>query len=164
MAAADGPIYGELQLAGGAVRHSDIDFYPTFGSATIGGYVLPNIGIELFADMGFGSDSSRGLNMDIEGAYGIAARFQSARATRGIRGYIVLGAVSYTLDQDIRASGSSAARSVEEDFVGFRGSVGLMQRLKRFNNLQFTAEYRHYNADEPLRVDALVLGLRVNTP
>lgn len=163
-AIADGPIYGEVQIAGAAIQHSDLDFYPTFGSFNVGAYLFPNIGLEVFADAGIGSDSAGGLDMDIEGAYGIAARFQSPPVGSGIQGYIVLGAVSYTLDQLSRATAVLPRSSVDEEFRGVRVSIGFMQRLKSFNNLQFTAEYRHYNADEPLRIDALVLGMRINAP
>lgn len=163
-ATADGPVYGEIQAAGGAVQNSDLDFYPTFGSVNAGVYVFPNIGFEVFADSGIGSDVSGAFRMEIEGAYGIAARFQSPSSPGGTQGYIVLGLVNYTLDQSARGTANPSLGSVDEDFRGARVSIGFMQRLRSFRNLQFTAEYRHYNADEPLRVDALVIGLRVNAP
>lgn len=162
-AAADGPVYAEVQLGAGGVRNSDLNFYPIFGSANVGVYVRPNIGIELFADTGVSSDEAGGFDMEIEQAYGIAARFQSP-PIHGVQGYIVLGAVNYTLDQSASAAGSLPASQINDDFTGARVSVGLMQRLKRVPNMQVSFEYRHYNADEPLRLDALVLGLRVNTP
>ena len=162
-AKADGRFYGEVQLAAGGVQHSDIDFFPVFGSVSAGMFLVPNIGVELFADTGLSSDESDDFDMDIEQAYGIAARFQSP-ATGGLQGYIVLGYVNYTLDQDSRPTATLAGSSVNEDFSGARISVGLMQRLGRLPNLLVSAEYRHYNADQPIRVDALVLGLRVNTP
>lgn len=162
-ACADGPVYAELQFGAGGVSHSDLNFYPTFGSVNVGVYVLPNIGLELFADTGIQSDEAGGFDMELEQAYGIAARFQSP-PIRGVQGYIVLGAVNYTLDQSANSAGSLSASSINEDFTGARVSVGVMQRLKRAPNLQVSFEYRHYNADEPLRLDALVLGLRVNTP
>jgi hypothetical protein len=164
VAAADGPVYGEVQVAAGAVRHSELDFYPTFGSINAGVYVYPNIGIEVFADAGIGSDESDGLDLDIESAAGTGLRLQSPPSAGGVQGYVVLGAVNYTLDQVSSATPNRPRSSVDEDFLGLRVSVGFMQRLKSFRNLQFTAEYRHYNADEPLRVDALVFGLRVNAP
>lgn len=163
-AVADGSVYGEIQFAGGALQHSDLNFYPTFGSVNVGLYVVPNIGVELFADRGIGSDSSGDLDMDIEGAFGIAARFQSPANSGGVQGYVVLGYVDYKLDQISRGSTIGSSGSVDENFTGVRVSVGFMQRLRNFRNLQVTAEYRHYNADDPLRVDALVLGLRVNAP
>lgn len=162
-ATADGPVYGELQLAAGGVQNSDLDFYPIFGSVSAGVFLFPGIGLEIFADTSLRSDNDGPFNMDIEQAYGVAARFQSP-PTYGIQGYIVLGAVSYTLDQDSKASAAFDSSSVNREFSGVRVSVGLMQRLKSVPNLLVSFEYRHYNADEPLRVDALVLGLRVNAP
>ena len=162
-AIADGRFYGEVHLAAGGVQHSGVDFYPVFGSVSAGLYLFPNIGVEVFADTGLSSDKSDGFDMDIEQAYGIAARLQSP-AIGGLQGYVVLGYVNYTLNQDSLPTASLAGSSVNEDFTGARISVGLMQRLKRYSNLLVSAEFRHYNADEPLRVDALVLGLRVNTP
>lgn len=162
-ACANGPVYAELQLGAGGVRNSDLNFYPAFGSLNVGLFVLPNIGIELFADSGIGTDDAGNFDMALDQAYGIAARFQSP-PIRGVQGYIVLGAVNYTLDQTSKSSGSLPELSVKEDFTGVRASVGLMQRLQRARNLLVSFEYRHYNAGEPLRLDALVLGLRVNTP
>jgi hypothetical protein len=160
-AVADGPVYAELQLAAGGVNNGELNFYPTFGSVNVGVYLLPNIGLELFADSGISADRSRGFDMEVDQAYGIAARLQSP-PTQGIQGYIVLGAVNFTLDQSSRANGVVGATSINDDFTGARVSVGLMQRLQRIPNLQVSLEYRHYNAGEPLSVDALVLGLRVN--
>ena len=162
-AVADGRLYGEVQLAAGGVRNSDVDFYPVFGSVSAGLYLVPNIGVEIFADTGLSSDKSNGFEMDIEQAYGIAARLQSPASGGDLQGYIVLGYVNYTLDQDSRPTAALAGSSVTEDFSGARISVGLMQRMKRFPNLLVSVEYRHYNADQPLRVDAMLLGLRVNT-
>ncbi len=162
-ASADGPLYGEVQLAAGGVQHSDLDFYPLFGSVSVGAFLMPGIGVELFADSGIESDRRGGFNLEVEEAYGIAARFQSPPA-RGVQGYIVLGWVNFTVDQQARATASLSGSSINEDFTGARVSVGVMQRLQRFRNLLVSFEYRHYNADEPLRLDALLLGLRVNTP
>lgn len=162
-AMADGRFYGEVQLAAGGVQHSDVDFYPIFGSVSAGMYLVPNIGIELFVDAGLASDKSGEFDLDIEQAYGIAARLQSP-ANGGLQGFVVLGYVNYTLDQDSQPTTTLLGSSVTEDFTGARISVGLMQRLVRFPNLLVSAEYRHYNADQTLRVDALVFGLRVNTP
>lgn len=160
-AIADGPVYAELNLGAGGIKNGDLDFYPMFGGINIGVYLVPNIGLELFADSGINSDHSHGFEMDLEQAYGIAARFQSP-PIRGVQGYIVLGAVNFTLDQSSEASGAQPATSINEDFTGARVSVGLMQRLVQAPNTQVTIEYRHYNAGEPLRLDGLVLGLRVN--
>ena len=156
---ADGRLYGEVQFGVGGVRNSDLDFFPTFGTVTAGVFVFPGIGIEVFGDAGISDEQDGGFELSIEEAFGIAARFQSP-PKRGLQGFIVLGAVNYTLEQRSTEGGPT----VREDFTGVRASVGLMQRLERFPYLQFTAEYRHYNADEPLRVDALVFGFRVNAP
>jgi len=72
--------------------------------------------------------------------------------------------VNFTLDQTLTNAAASQVNDVNEEFTGLRVSVGLMQRLQRVPNTLVTAEYRHYNADGPLRLDAIVLGLRINTP
>lgn len=160
---ADGPLYGELQLGAGGVSHSELEFYPVFGTLTLGAFVLPGIGIEVFADNGVADGKDDTFDLGIEEAYGMAARFQSP-PVNGLQGFIVLGMVNYTLDQQAESIGDGPAPAINEEFRGVRVSIGLMQRLKRVPWLQFTTEYRHYNADEPLRVDALVFGLRVNAP
>jgi len=156
---AQNPLYAELNLAAGGVSHSDLDFVPVFGSVSVGSYVYPGIGIELFGDSGFESGSDDGLELSFNEAVGAGMRLESP-ARRGMQGYIVLGAVEYTLEQ--RVENTSSLGLVREDFTGMRISVGLMQRLVRLPALLVSAEYRHYNAGERLRVDAFVLGLRGN--
>ena len=160
---ADGPIYGELNLGAGGVAHSDLEFTPVFGSISAGAYVYENIGVELFLDSGIRAGEDSEFTLDIEQAYGLGLRLQSPPID-GVRGYVVLGVVNYTVEQKLDISSSSARAPVDGDFTGFRASIGLMQRLKRFPAVQFTAEYRHYNADEPIRLDAIVLGFRFNAP
>ncbi|ASJ75518.1 outer membrane beta-barrel protein [Granulosicoccus antarcticus] len=162
-ASADGPVYAELQLGAGRIDNGDLGFYPTFAGFNVGVYLVPNIGLELFADSGLSSDEAGDFDMEMEQAYGIALRFQSP-PQRGTQGYIVLGAVNYTLDQTSEASGALPGTSINDDFTGARVSVGIMQRLERIPNMQVSFEYRHYNSGESLRLDALVLGLRVNAP
>ena len=160
---AEGTLYGELQFGAGGVSNSDLDFIPLFGTITLGAFVAPNIGIEVHADAGLADGSDGDFSLDIEEAFGIAARFQSP-PLNGLQGFLVLGVVQYTLEQRSDLAGTVSAASIRDDFLGARVSVGLMQRLKSVPNLLFTAEYRHYNANEPLRLDAIVFGLRVNTP
>lgn len=162
-ALAEGPVYGELQLGASGVRHSDLEFYPVFGTLSIGAYILPNIGIEVFADSSIVVDDDEGFELDIEQAHGVALRLQSP-PVNNVQGFVVLGAVNYTLTQTSTGSSSLSVPTVSEEFTGMRVSVGLMQRLEILPGVLFTAEYRHYNADEPLRVDAVVFGFRVNAP
>lgn len=159
---ADGTLYGEVQIGGAAVGHSELDFFPALSSFSIGAFVLPGIGIDFFADTGLTSGDDEDLTLEITDAFGAGIRFQSP-SRHGTQGYVVLGAVSYSAEQSFNLA-SEGSSTVSEDFTGVRVSVGVMQRLNRFPNLQLTGEYRHYNAGEPLRVDALLIGLRFNTP
>lgn len=157
-ALAEGRFYGEVQVGGAIVTHSDLEFFPGFASISAGAFVYPGIGVEVFADRGFRSGEDDDFDLDIDSAFGVGIRFQSP-PQRGVQGFIVLGAVEYSLEQD-----SPSSPRVEGDFTGARVSVGLMQRLVLFPNILFTAEYRHYNADEPLKIDGLLFGFRFNTP
>lgn len=159
---ADGPLYADVQIGGAGVSHSVVDFFPVIGSVSVGAFVLPGIGIDLFADTGITSADDDGLTLEIERAFGAGIRLQSP-ARNGVQGYVIIGAVNYAVEQssDLVTGGNS---TVEGDFTGVRASFGLIQRLRRFPNLQFTAEYRHYNAGEPLRIDAFLIGWRLNTP
>lgn len=160
---AEGAVYGEVQVAAAGVEHSNLDFYPVFGSVSAGVFVVPGIGIELFADSNISSDRTDGFDLEVEDAYGIAARFQSP-PVNNVQGYIVVGMVQYNVNQQAVGQTGAGDSRVSEEFSGARVSLGLMQRLKRLPGLLVSVEYRHYNAGEPLRVDALMLGLRVNTP
>lgn len=157
-ALADGPVYAEVQVGAAGVRHTDLDFYPSFGTLSLGAYVIPNIGIEIFGDTGISSGEDGNFDMEIEQAYGAALRFQSP-PRNGLSGFITVGAVNYTLDQRLDVEGAAA---INEEFTGARFSVGITQRLTLIPGLLLTAEYRHYNADGPLRVDALMIGWRIN--
>ncbi|MEE9320046.1 MAG: hypothetical protein V3U76_06330 [Granulosicoccus sp.] len=157
---ADEAFYGELHLGAGGVRHSDLDFYPTIGSLSAGVYVLPNIGIEVFADTSLSDDEDEGFVLDLEEAYGIAARFQSPPGN-GLSGYLVIGYVDFSVAQE-PVEESLAAAAIDENFTGARFSAGVMQRLARVPQLLVSFEYRNYYADSEVKVDALLLGLRFN--
>jgi hypothetical protein len=160
---ADGALYADLHIAAAGVKHSNLDFYPQYASVSAGLFVRPGIGLEVFADSGLASDRKRGFNLRVENAYGVAIRLQSP-AVRRVHGYIVIGAVNYSVKQTASATNSLGGSSIAGDFTGMRVSVGMVERLKRWENVMLSLEYRHYNADDPMRVDALLLGLRVNTP
>jgi hypothetical protein len=160
---ADGPLYAELQFAAAGVNHSDLDFYPKYASVTAGLFLRPGIGLEIFADSGLASDRKGGFDLEVESAYGVAVRLQSPPIRR-VHGFIVIGAVNYSIKQTAPSTNTLGGSSIEGDFTGMRLSVGFIERLERWDNVLLSLEYRHYNADEPLQVDALLLGLRVNTP
>ena len=160
---AQGPIYAELQLGAAGIEHADRDFYPPLASISAGFYLRPGIGLEIFADAGLGPDEKNGVELEIDRAYGIALRLESAPIRR-VQGYFTLGAVSYSINQQASATDTTANSQIDGDFNGVRISVGLVERLKHWDNVLISAEYRHYNADDPLSVDALLLGIRINTP
>lgn len=151
--------YGELHFGAAGIRHSDLDFFPLFASATAGVFVVPNVGIEIFADAALADEDNAGFDMELSSAQGIAARFQSP-PRGGLSGYIVLGMVNYTLTQTPQ-NALVANGKIEEDFRGARISVGLVQQLRRVPELSFSAEYRSYYADQPIKVDSLVFGVRL---
>lgn len=169
VASADSPLYGEVHIGAGGVRHSELDFYPAIGSVTAGLYVLPDIGIEVFADSGFSDGEDSDIEIELEEAFGVAARFQSP-GQGGLHGYIVLGYVDFSLAQTSELqlttgeSATSRESNIDERFTGARVSVGLMQRLSRFPALLLSAEYRNYYSDSSISVDGFLLGLRVNLP
>ncbi len=160
---AEGPIYAEVHIAAAGVNHSNLDFNPYFASVSAGTFVRQGIGVEVFADSGFRSHKKNGFDLEVTEAYGIGIRLQSPPVNR-IQGYVVLGAVNYTIKQQANATESLGGSSINGDFTGMRISVGIMERMERWKNVLISLEYRHYNADQPLRVDALLLGLRINTP
>jgi hypothetical protein len=160
---ADGPLYADLQFAVAGVSHSSLDFYPQFASVSAGVFLRRGIGLEIFADSGLGSDRKRGFDVEVENAYGIAVRLQSP-PTRRVQGFIVIGAVNYSMKQTAAATNTLGGSSIEGDFTGMRISVGILERFEHWDNVLLSLEYRHYNADDPMRVDALLFGLRVNTP
>lgn len=162
-ASAEGPLYADLQFAAAGVNHSNLDFYPQFASVSAGVFLRPGIGLEVFGDSGLTSDRKGGFELDIESAYGIALRLQSPPIRR-VHGFIVIGAVNYSIKQTATSTSTLGGSSIEGDFKGMRVSVGLIERLERWNNISLSLEYRHYNAGEPIRVDALLFGLRVTTP
>jgi hypothetical protein len=163
IATANGPVYAEAQFAAAGVNHSGLDFYPQFASVSAGVFLRPGIGLEVFADGGLSADRKGGQQLEVENAFGVAIRLQSPPIRR-VQGFVVSGAVNYSINPTAAAMGASGSSSIEGDFKGARISVGLMERLERWENVLLTLEYRHYNASDPLRVDALLLGLRFNTP
>ena len=153
-AQADLKFYGEARLGAGGVRHSDLDFYPTFGSFSAGVFIFENIGVEAFVDAPLAADTSGDFEVDIVEAAGAAIRFQSP-PRNGVNAYMLLGFVNFELEQE-----EDGAGTLEEDFSGARVSIGLNQRLKRFPGVLFGAEYRNYFSDSGITVDGISLGLR----
>jgi len=162
-AAAQGPVYAELQIGAAGVQHSNLDFYPRLASISAGAYVKQGIAIELFADGALSADRKNGFDLEVVDAFGIALRLESPPVRR-VQGFFTLGAVTYSIKQSASPTPVSSGSLIDGDFNGVRVSLGLVERLKRWDNVLVSIEYRHYNADDPLRVDALLLGLRVNTP
>ncbi len=163
VAQADGPLYAEFQIGAAGVRNGDLDFVPKLASVSAGFYLRKGIGLEIFADRGISTDRKDGFDLDLEGAHGIALRLESP-AVRRTRGFLILGAVEYSINQQSVTTTGQGDSSIDGDFTGLRVSLGITERLERWDNVLVSVEYRHYNADEPLRVDALYLGLRINTP
>lgn len=160
---AEGPLYADLHFAVAGVDHTNLDFYPKFASATAGFFIRPGIGLEVFADRGLASDRKRGFDLEIESAYGVAVRLESPPIRR-VSGYIVIGGVNYSVKQVAAATGMLGSSSISDDFSGVRFSIGFIERLERWENVLLSVEYRHYNADQPLQVDSLLLGLRLQMP
>ena len=162
---ADGPgmpgtVYGELHLGLGGVRHSELDFYPGFASASAGLFVYPDIGLEAFVDGSLGSDDKASFESEISQAGGVALRLQSP-PVRGLRAYMLFGYVNFTIEQ--QEDDQRGQRTVVESFEGVRVSLGLSQALERFNNIMVNVEYRNYYVDEAITVDGFSLGLRLLT-
>jgi len=150
-------VYGEAQLGAGGVRHSNLDFYPGFGSFSGGIFVFDNIGIEAFVDTSLSDGEQGDFKLGIENAAGVAVRFQSP-SQRSLQAYVLLGYVDFTLRQEgVTALGE---RFVKQPFEGIRFSVGVHQRLKKVQGLLFGVEYRNYYADSGITVDGLSVGLR----
>lgn len=156
---ADIRLYGEARAGAGGVRHSDLDFYPRFGSFSAGVFIFENIGIEGFVDTSFSSDETDVFEVDITHAAGAAVRLQSP-PERGLQAYVLLGFVNFGLKQKENENSVGGRRIIKEDFSGVRVSVGLNQRLEFMKGLIFGIEYRNYYADSGITVDGVSLGLR----
>lgn len=156
--AAESQFYGELQLGVHGVQHSDLDFHPGFASGSFGVYVRPQIGVELFYDRGLSKAREDDFEIEVTEASGIAARFESP-SQRGLQAYILLGYVTYSINQYENLPGSR--RLAKENFTGARISLGLAKTLQRYRQAQLVFEYRNYDVDAPLNVDGFGLGIRV---
>jgi len=152
-------VYASLNVALGGVRHSSVDFNPGFASIAAGAWLWPGIGLEVFLDKGLGAGSDGDFELEITGASGIAARFQSP-PSGGIFAYMLLGVVSTRLEQ--LEDDTRGARRVVQNYRGGRVSIGLGRELRMIPGGRLTAEYRNYFVDDDLQIDALSMGLQVN--
>lgn len=150
-------LYGEARLGAGGVRHSDLDFYPGFGSFSAGLFIVDNIGIEGFIDTPLSVGDNDVFELGVTQASGVAVRLQSPEQ-RGLQAYILVGYVEYQLEQE--ENGVFGPRFVRQTFEGIRLSVGLNQHLKLMPGLIFGVEYRNYYADSGITVDGVSVGLR----
>jgi len=159
-AAVDGypGLYAEVQVGANAVTHSERDFISPVASVIGGVWVYTGIGIEAFADAELARGADGGFEAGVSNAFGAALRLSSP-PSGGLRGYVVLGYVDFTLAQEpTRGIG----REIDERFSGVRFGVGLQQRLQRFPSVLFGAEYRNFHTEEAVQVDGLVFGLRLD--
>ncbi len=159
MSAEANRFYGEFQFGVAGVRHSELNFYPSFGSVSAGLFVQKDIGIEIFADAGIAHYSTSDVNLEVKEAAGVALRLQSP-ATRNVSAFVLIGFVSYLVEQSV--GDGQGVQLVQERFEGARVSLGLQQRLVRYPGLLVAAEYRHYNSDTQISVDSLGLSVRVH--
>ena len=159
---ASGRVYAEVQVGGGNVRVSDLQFYPILGGVTVGAYVRPGIGLELHADGGIDTDEDGGFELGLDGAAGASVRFESP-PTRRTSGFATLGYVVYTLSQRPDGAVGDDAE-VDEDFTGLRASLGVVQRFERVPALSASAEFRTWYTEDGLHVTSLLLGLRLSAP
>ena len=150
--------YAEVQLGASGVRHSGLDFVSPFAGASAGLWLYPGIGVEAFAETELERGADAGFEAGVAEAYGAALRLSSP-ARDGLRGYVVLGYVDFTVAQAPR---DGAGREIEERFGGARVGIGLQQRLRVAPALLVGAEYRSFLVDEPIHVEGLVLGLRID--
>lgn len=154
--------YGEARLGAGGVRHSELDFYPTFGRFSAGAFVFKNIGIEGFISTSVSSHETDGFDLDITESSGAALRLQSPSQLGGLEAYILLGYVNFNLQQE--EDGVVGERVVKSSFNGVRVGIGVHQRLKSVSGLIFGLEYHNDFADSGITVDGLSLGLRYEMP
>ncbi len=152
-------LYGGVNFAVGAARHSELDFFPGFASIDAGAWIRRGIGIEAFYDSGLFEGEDGNFEFEIETASGVATRFQSP-ARQGFFGYVVLGVVAVRIVQD--EEDDRGSRTVVQNYQGGRISVGLGQQLSFARNLVVTAEYRNYFVVAELQLDSLALGLRLS--
>jgi len=152
--------YGEARLGASGVRHSELDFYPTFGSFSVGAFVFENIGIEGFVGTSISSHEADGFDLDVTQSSGAAVRLQSPAQLGGLEAYILLGYVNFNLEQ----VSDFDERLVSSSFNGVRVGIGVHQRLKSVNGLIFGVEYRNDFSDSGITVDGLSLGLRYEMP
>ena len=152
-------LFVDLQVGVQAVSHSDVDFNPTVTSIGAGLWLFENIGIDIFLDAAASDDREQAFTLEIDQASGFGLRLQSP-PRRGLSLHLNLGYVTYRivqLEQDARGT-----REVVENFAGARLGIGIAQRLRAFNNVLVTGEYRNYLSDDELQADTLAIGLRVN--
>jgi len=153
-------LYGEVRLGAGGVHHSDLDFYPTFGSVSAGVFVFENIGIEGFFNTSISSHETDGFDLDVTEVSGAAVRFQSPASLGGLQAYILLGYTTFVLEQE----GPDDGDKVTEAFTGARVGIGVHQNFRTVQGLSFGLEYRNDYAETGITVDGLSFGLRYEMP
>lgn len=153
--------YVEPYVAGTGIDVGEADFHPFFGGITAGTLLRDGVGVEVHLDTELATDDAAGFELAYERGLGVALRLVSP-PQRGLSGYAVIGYSQFSLRQ--RGNQPLAGVTIEDEFAGARLSLGVVQRLRRIPWLSVSAEYRHYNVDGGLNVDAFALGLRAEIP
>lgn len=150
--------YAEARVGAGGVRHSELDFYPQFGSFSAGIFVYGNIGIEGFVGTSISDFEKDGFTLDVTESSGVALRLQSPPQYGGMQAYLLLGYVNFNLEQ--KENSLAGRRTVQTSFNGARVAIGVHQRFKSARGLMFGVEYRNDYAETGITVDGLSVGLR----
>lgn len=155
-AQAVGSPYGELRVGATGVRHSDLDFYPTFASINAGIFVKRKIGIEAFVDALLSEESTGAFKTGVPRAAGIGVRLQSPPRL-GTEAYLSFGYVAFTIEQF--ENDERGQRTVKQSFNGASVRIGIQKRLQVSKQLKVGLEYRNFYSDSGVTVDGLSLGL-----
>lgn len=158
-------LYADLQIGVHGVRHSELDFYPGVANASVGFWIVDNIGVDIFADTSTIGDDIGVFELEVAHATGVALRFQSPHLASRLHAYMVLGYVDLQVEQKeerLDASGQRVGRTVRQSFSGVRISLGFARRLSVLKDVLVTGEYRNYYTEDEIQIDGLSLGLRVN--
>jgi outer membrane protein with beta-barrel domain len=157
-----------------SAQASSMDFYAEFAANAVlqkvddtrfdlastevrgGAYVMPQIGLELFAGAGVVDDSKYDLTQSITQSYGIATRFESPMVD-GTKAFILLGyaATELNLEND---QGPAPGK---EFFEGFSYGVGLEQQLfNKRSDWYLNGRWQSYYSSGDIDISVFGVGVR----
>ncbi|MGK0440718.1 MAG: hypothetical protein ACJA0N_000513 [Pseudohongiellaceae bacterium] len=154
LASADN-FYSELSVLYTTTKFDGLSFSQTAAQARGGMYILPQIGIEIYASKGIDDDSNAGLTTEFDYNTGIDIRLETPEQKRA-KLFVTLGYSQTAISMSKQDSDFPGKETFRSPSVG----IGYEVRAGRDNNISILGKYTYFYDDDEIRISGFNLGAK----